>query len=118
METKEIVDKLRKFADSGVSYEKYLMALTAANRLEYLQTELDAALAEIDKATDIAEANIRAEIASGGASCHWCENIIRKKTTEIFAERTKEKCKDLFSGADVCMIVDQIQKEMLEELNG
>lgn len=118
METKEMIDILRKYKDSGVSLKKYSIANEIALRLEYLQTELDAALAKIDKAVDIAEANIRAEIASGGTSCHWCENIIRKKTTEIFAERTKEKCKDLFSGADVCIIVDQIQKEMLEELNG
>lgn len=86
METKEMLDILQKYKDSKVPFEKYSIANGIALRLEYLQTKCDEALSE------------------------------RKKTIEIFAERTKEKCRDLFSGLDVCKIVDQIQKEMLEEL--
>lgn len=39
-----------------------------------------------------AKDNIRASIANSGTSCHWCEDVIRKKAREEFADKLKEIC--------------------------
>ena len=41
METKEMVDILLQYADRGVPLEKYKIANAIANRLRYLQNEVD-----------------------------------------------------------------------------
>jgi hypothetical protein len=57
-----------------------------------LQAEIERLEGETDKQYETAEASIRAEIASGGTSCHWCEKTIRAGAIKDFAERLKEKC--------------------------
>ena len=51
--------------------------------------------AECDKQYEIAEATIRAEIADGGTSCHWCEDTIRgvakAEAYKEFAEKMEER---------------------------
>ncbi len=54
------------------------------------KAEIERLQAEIDKQYEIAEANVRAEIASGGTSCHWCEDTARAEAIKEFAERLKK----------------------------
>lgn len=53
------------------------------------KAEIERLEAEIDKQYEIAEANVRAEIASGGTSCHWCEDKVRAEAIKEFAELVK-----------------------------
>lgn len=61
-------------------YEQKIKQLTEEN--ERLRDDLAEAEAEAEKAVDIAEDNIRAELASGGTSCHWCENKVKSDTVK------------------------------------
>ena len=46
--------------------------------------------AELEKAYETERANIQAEIAEAGTSCHWCkQQIVKDKAKEIFAELLK-----------------------------
>ncbi len=80
-----------------------------------LEADLAAAEAEAEKAIDIAEGNIRAEIASGGTSCHWCEDKVKADTVRKMQDRFNE----VFGGMDATQALlrrtfDHIVKEMLE----
>ena len=66
-----------------------------------------------------AEDNIRASIANSGTSCHWCEDVIRKKAIKEFAEGLKAKlfsvfgktiCSD-FDTEDITIFIDELLKE-------
>lgn len=48
--------------------------------------EIERLEGERDKQYETAEASIRAEIASGGTSCHWCEDKIKAEAIKDFAE--------------------------------
>lgn len=79
---------------------------------------------EMDKQYEIAEANVRAEIASGGTSCHWCEDKVKADAIKEFDERLKEDCLDFpLEDGDVTMLVDvdsynNLVKEMVGDDNG
>lgn len=88
--------------------------------IKELTDELTDAEAEAKNAIDIAEGNIRAEIASGGNSCHWCEDKVRADTVRKMQERLKEYLDDFYTTdedalLDVPDLIDQIAKEMLDE---
>lgn len=63
----------------------------ADKELKKANTEIERLEAEIDKQYEIAEANVRAEIASGGTSCHWCEDKVRVEAYKEFAERSEKE---------------------------
>lgn len=80
-----------------------------------LTEELAYAEAEAEKAIDIAEGNIRAEIASGGTSCHWCEEKVRADTVRKMHTEIKERCiKGGIYPAFVARTIENVAKEMLE----
>lgn len=67
-------------------------ALNLINEQENEIKQLKAQRDRLDEeAYKEAEDNIRAEIANGGTSCHWCEDIIRKKTVREILQKVKEK---------------------------
>jgi hypothetical protein len=80
-------------------------------RIKELEADLEKAEAEADKAIDIAEGNIRAEIASGGTSCHWCEDKVRADTVRKMQE---ELCEGRVSNDPVVIAVNVAAKELLE----
>ena len=68
-----------------------------------LQKQVDELTEEREKAYEIERANIQAEIAEAGASCHWCKQQAEKDTAkEILdglAER-KERVKSFYGVAE------------------
>ena len=48
-----------------------------------------------------AEDNIRASIANSGTSCHWCEDVIRKKAIKEFAEGLKRYLYNRYNSEDI-----------------
>ena len=69
---------LKAMRGAANSYKLHNKKLTEEN--ERLRADLSDAEAKTEKAIDIAEDNIRAEIASGGTSCHWCEDKVKADT--------------------------------------
>ena len=55
------------------------------------KAEIERLESEIDKQYEQAEANILANMADGGTSCHWCIDKHRAEAIKEFAERLKEK---------------------------
>lgn len=88
------------------------------------EAEIERLEAECDKQYEIAEATIRAEIADGGTSCHWCEDIIKKNAKseayKEFAEKLAEKAKTEFPKLQVVTVKDinSLLKELVGEGNG
>ena len=55
-----------------------------------LQKQVDELEQELEKAYEIERANIQAEIAEAGASCHWCKSVTVKNTAKkIYQEIDK-----------------------------
>ena len=62
---------------------------TLRDEISELETEIEQLEAGCEKQYEIAEANIRAEIADGGTSCHWCTDKNKTQAYKEFAERLK-----------------------------
>lgn len=96
-----------------------------------LQAEIERLKAEIDKQYEIAEANVRAEITSGGTSCHWCEDKVRAEAYKEFAEIVKkidfyQYIEEYYENAELCYEfrqdwfnekIDNLLKELAGENN-
>lgn len=88
-------------------------------RIEELEKEAAFWEGETDNAIDIAEGNIRAEIASGGTSCHWCEDKIKADTVRKMQEAIKERClKGGIYPVFVKNAIDNVASELLEKKDG
>lgn len=100
--------------------ERLRAELTGANKdKQILFDEIASLEAEAEKAIDIAEGNIRAEIASGGTSCHWCEDKVKADTVRKYREGLHKELaslgsKDKFNKGVFLTKADQIAKEMVE----
>jgi hypothetical protein len=114
----------RELSFGGCFRQVMINALSLIKSQEQRIKELteDVALWEesADKAIDIAEGNIRAEIASGGTSCHWCEDKVRADTVREFAVRLikhfdKAEAFTEMETDFLALEIEQIAKEMLEE---
>jgi hypothetical protein len=89
-----------------------LMKHNALSLINRQKAEIERLHEEVDKQYEIAEANVRAEIASGGTSCHWCEDKVRAEAIKEFAERLKSKF-DPYDADYYCYaFVDDVVKEM------
>ena len=106
----EKCEKVENFADK-----------TIATR----QAENERLKSECEKQYKIAEATIRAEIADGGTSCHWCEDTIRgvakSEAYKEFAERLKGTFPQddfLRSTKRISEDIDNLLKELVGEDNG
>ena len=99
------------------------LALALINRQKAENERLEA---ECDKQYEIAEATIRAEIADGGTSCHWCIEHSRAGAIKELAERLKKElslikkeCRKFLDNGGVFAIeiarkkVDNLVKEMV-----
>ena len=78
--------------------------------------------AECERQYEQAEADIRANLADGGTSCHWCADGHRAEAIKEFAERLKEWAYSGYSSRAIpeCVFasVEQINdlvEEMTEE---
>jgi DNA-binding transcriptional MerR regulator len=60
--------------------EDFITELTVEN--SELQKQVDELKEELEKAYEIELANIQAEIADAGTSCHWCERQTVKETAK------------------------------------
>lgn len=91
------------------------LILEQEKRIEELEKECALWEEEADNAIDIAEGNIRAEIASGGTCCHWCEDKIKADTMRNMQEAIKERCiKGGIYSVFVESVVDNVARDMLE----
>jgi hypothetical protein len=84
-------------------------ALALINRQK---AEIERLESEIDKQYEVAEANVRAEIADGGTSCHWCGDKVRAEAIKEFLERLKAKFDRYAVDYTAYAIVDDVAKEM------
>lgn len=91
------------------------------------KAEIERLNEEVDKQYEISEANVRAEITSGGTSCHWCEDKVRAEAIKEFAERLKSVVAihngDMWSKYGyidnlVKEYIDNLVKEMVGDNNG
>ena len=64
------------------------------NIVNHLQAENERLEIECEKQYEIAQATIRAEIADGGTSCHWCEDTIRAEAYKECIEKVKDMIDD------------------------
>lgn len=112
-----------KLTDFKTLCEALSLILEQEKRIEELEKECALWEEEADNAIDIAEGNIRAEIASGGTSCHWCEDKIKADTVRKMLKRIKEDAisVSLLSNPPKFMLeiwedaLDQIAKELSED---
>ena len=87
------------------------------------KAEIERLESEMDEQYEIAEGNIRAEIASCGTSCHWCEDRVKAEAIKEFAERLKAGIRTFpkldFGGCFYYTIgteaIDNLVKEMVGE---
>jgi 3-methyladenine DNA glycosylase/8-oxoguanine DNA glycosylase len=77
--------------------------------------------AKCDRQYEQAEADIRANIADGGTSCHWCMDKHRAEAIKEFAERLKERAytsSDWSHGEHPQVVELEDINEIVEELTG
>ena len=112
-----MIDALTLIKELTEENERLRAELTGANKdKQILFDEISSLEDEAEKAIDIAESNIRAEIASGGTSCHWCEDKVKADTVRKMQSEIEARClKGGIYPAFVKSTIDQIAKEMLEE---
>ena len=85
--------------DTGCNEDCLDNVLDLINRQK---AEIEMLQGEIDKQYETAEANVRAEIADGGTSCHWCEGKVKAEAIKAFAEGL---CADRVSNDPVVIAV-------------
>ena len=106
-----------KLTDFKTLCEALTLILEQEKRIEELEKEATFWEGQADNAIDIAECNIRAEIASGGTSCHWCEDKIKVDTVRKMQEAIKERCiKGGIYPVFVKNVVEAVAKELLEDV--
>ncbi len=103
---KEIIKILENCAD-GTGKGIIQAVLDLFNRQK---AEIEMLESEMDKQYETAEASIRAEIASGGTSCHWCEDIIKARAIKAYAERL---CEGRVSNDPIVIAVKVELQEMI-----
>ena len=72
---------------------------------------------EYDRVYEQAEADIHANMADGGTSCHWCADKTKADTVKMMQERLKNYLKEEYDGFIGTYWIDQVAEEMLEENN-
>lgn len=82
--------------------------------IEKLKEENDYLKRTDEERYEEAEANIRAGIANGGTSCHWCEDTIRKNAIKEFAEKLKMAFYYEFDEMIPSIMSDKIDKLLKE----
>lgn len=87
-------------------------ARIALDLINCQKAEIERLESEIDKQYEVAEANVRAEIADGGTSCHWCRDKVRAEAIKEFLERLKAKFDQYGVDYTAYAIVDDVAKEM------
>ena len=76
---------LKDIVPDGYRATWKLKFFAAQKENERLQKQVDELKQELEKAYEIERANIQAEIAEAGTSCHWCKQQTVKDTAkEIF----------------------------------
>ena len=76
-----------------------------------LQKQVDELKEELEKAYEIERANIQAEIAEAGTSCHWCkQQAVKDTANEILTEIGKEPCEHHYLNWD-CEWFDRVCKK-------
>lgn len=87
--------------------------------LKFVRGTVERSKAEIEKQYEQARADILANMADGGTSCHWCIDQHKAEAIKEFAERLKEKAQSNEWNGTVCGLdIDNLLEEMTEEHNG
>ena len=112
-------EKLAEIDKLSEQFDKISEVANGLHRENVRQkAEIEKLQAEVDKQYEIAEANVRAEIASGGTSCHWCENKVRAEAIKPFAKRLLlEFPSGSFSYSHIRYKVNNLVKEMVGDDN-
>ena len=96
MKDSEIVKALKEILELMLCEGDLQRSATISNALDLIncqQAEIERLEIECEEQYESAEATIRAEIASGGTSCHWCEDKVRIEAYKECIEKVKEKSK-------------------------
>lgn len=87
--------ELKKQVEKLKEENEYLDIVAKQVLADYqtVQVQVDELEKELGKAYEIERANIQAEIADAGTSCHWCKNVTVKDTAkEIWNRAYKTAC--------------------------
>ena len=83
------IERLKRYEMSESEFQKYCaykiiepQIRGCLDRERELQKQVDELKQELGKAYEIERANIQAEIAEAGTSCHWCKQQAVKDTAE------------------------------------
>ena len=101
-------------------YQDNVMFLS--KQCDELQAENERLEAECEEQYESAEATIRAEIASGGTSCHWCEDKVRIEAYKECIEKVKTIVNEhldydgevLYDAELICTKFDNLLKELVD----
>ena len=110
------VDAMIECIVTAKKYEKRIRELET--EVGELRTELKEAEEEYDRVYEQAEAVIRANMADGGTSCHWCIDGHRREVVQKMQIMIKEEC--IAGGiypAFVARVVENVGKKLLEDEN-
>ena len=80
-----------------------------------LQAENERLEIECEKQYEIAEATIRAEIADGGTSCHWCEDTLKAQAYKECIEKVWELAVCMHPCSDELKILGSDLDNLLKE---
>ena len=120
----EIVKELERYSDvsdSDITTTCFKTRLLKEIYLfiNHLQAENERLEAECEEQYESAEATIRAEIASGGTSCHWCEDKVRIEAYKECIEKVNNKIRFLENrGFSIHYVVKDALNNLSKELVG
>ena len=87
----EIIKALEKYSGRHLVGGVYVR--DAIDFINLQKAEIERLEAEVDKQYEQAEADILANMADGGMSCHWCITEHKAEAIKEFAEAYKEQIK-------------------------
>jgi hypothetical protein len=95
---RDVLDLINRQKAEIECLNKEVKFLTSANEnlssdLTSAKAEIERLEAEVDKQYEQAEADILANMADGGMSCHWCITEHKAEAIKDFAEAYKEQIK-------------------------
>lgn len=118
-ELKDENEKLRYLADECMRWRWKYGNMNAIGvdyeDLGKAQAEMDELKQELEKAYETERANIQAEIAEAGTSCHWCKQQAVKDTAKEILQKVKSYTLDKEVGMKY--LIDRLAKEYSVEVD-
>lgn len=127
-EREQVVKDLQEIVDNySGSWQRYDALANALSLINELAAEIKDLEADYDRVYEQAEADIHANMADGGTSCHWCMDKTKADTVNMMQERLQEEFAKIMiirgvdnndpnmDSDDVWDALALVTKEMLED---